>query len=227
MMTRHAPGSLRIALFNPNTNVQATHWMLESARAALPPHVHIEGRTATRGVPLITNEQAQQIATEVVLASAPALEQEGFDAIVVAGFGDPGLAALRGRVHIPVVGLAESSILEAGAQGRPYSIVTITPDLHAGLRLSAMACGQHRNLVSVRFTAGDPVVLAHDARALQDALLQTSHRAVDEDGAQAIVIGGGPLVRAANAIAPLLDVPLVEPVAAAVRRARALCAVPG
>ena len=95
------------------------------------------------------------------------------------------------------------------------------------MRLSAMACGQHRNLVSVRFTAGDPVVLAHDARALQDALLQTSHRAVDEDGAQAIVIGGGPLVRAANAIAPLLDVPLVEPVAAAVRRARALCAVPG
>ena len=74
---------------------------------------------------------------------------------------------------------------------------------------------------------GRAVVLARDARALQDALRHTSQRAVEEDGAQAIVIGGGPLVRAANAIAPLLDVPLVEPVAAAVRRARALCAVPG
>ena len=77
MMTRHAPGSLRIALFNPNTNVQATHWMLESARAALPPHVHIEGRTATRGVSQITNEQAQQIAAEVVLAVAVADENVG------------------------------------------------------------------------------------------------------------------------------------------------------
>ena len=84
MMTRHGPRGLRIALFNPNTNVQATHWMLESARAALPPHVQIEGRTATRGVPLITNEHAQQIAAEVVLDSGPALEPAGDRAVQAA-----------------------------------------------------------------------------------------------------------------------------------------------
>ena len=218
---------LRIALLNPNTNTEATRLMLESAQRVLPHWARVEGRTAPRGTPLITNNAALDAAAQVVATYGCEVAAEGFDVVVVAGFGDPGLQVLRALLPIPVVGIAEAGIREAGAGGRSYSIVTITPDLHAGLRRSAMACGQHHNLVSVRFTAGDPVVLARDARALQDALLHTSQRAVEKDGAQAIVIGGGPLVRAANAIAPLLDVPLVEPVAAAVRRARALCAMPG
>ena len=63
-----------------------------------------------------------------------------------------------------------------------------------------------------------PRPLARDTARLDAALLEASLRAVAQDGARAIVIGGGPLAGAANRIASQVPVPLIEPVAAAVRR---------
>lgn len=208
----------RIVLLNPNTNAQATQLMVDSARRSLPLFASVEGRTAPRGVPLITDEAALEAAAAVVVEYGQVLGDEGFDALVVAAFGDPGLADLRARLAIPVAGIAEAGIHEAGVDGRPYAIVTITPDLHASLRRSAVAYGHGANLVAIRFTAGDPQTLARDPSRLDDALLQASLRAVAQDGARAIVIGGGPLAGAANRIASRVPVPLIEPVAAAVRR---------
>ena len=208
---------LRIALLNPNTNTEATRLMLESAQRVLPHWARVEGRTAPRGSPLITNDAALDAAAQVVASYGCEVAAEGFDVVVVAGFGDPGVQALRALLPIPVVGIAEAGICEAGAGGRRYSIVTITHDLHTSLQRSAFDYGHGSNLASVRFTQGDPLTLANDAQALELALLRTSQQAITRDGAQAIVIGGGPLARAANAIAPHLGVPLIEPVAAAMR----------
>lgn len=207
----------RIVLLNPNTNAQATALMVDSARRVLPATVSVQGCTAPRGVPLITDEAALDAAAAVVLDTGLALSREGFDALVIAAFGDPGLAALRAHLSIPVAGLAEAGIHAAGADGRPFAIVTITPDLHARLRQSAQVYGHGDHLVAVRFTQGDPQALANDAARLDAALLQACLQAVAQDGAQAIVIGGGPLAGAAQRIAGQVPVPLIEPVAAAVR----------
>lgn len=216
---RDATRHWRIALLNPNTSTAATELMLHSARRHLPLLTSIEGRTAPEGVALITDEAALDAAAQVVQAFGPRVAAEGFDALVIAGFGDPGLAALRAALAIPVTGIAEAGIQEAGAGGRHYAIVTITPDLHASLRRSAQAYGQGTNLVAIRFTPGRPEDLVRDPQRLDAALLAACRQVVEQDGAQAIVIGGGPLAAAANRIAPRVPVPLVEPVAAAVRRA--------
>ncbi len=75
--------------------------------------------------------------------------------------------------------------------------------------------GQH--CLGVRLTPGDPRVLMAEPNALRHALLLACGQAVQLDGAQAIVIGGGRLAVAARAIAHRVAVPLVEPVPAAVR----------
>ena len=46
------------------------------------------------------------------------------DAVVLACFGDPGLAALKEMSKVPVVGMADASILQACALGKRFSIVT-------------------------------------------------------------------------------------------------------
>ena len=57
--------------------------------------------------------------------------------------------------------------------------------------------------------------------SLLDALARACDEAVRLDGAQALVIGGGPLARAARALRHRVAVPLIEPVPAAVRLALA------
>jgi len=211
-------GRLRIALINPNTDAQATQLMLDSARNGLADNVQVMGYTAPAGSPLITDQAALEAAAGVVVPLGIGLAAEGFDALIVSGFGDPGLLALRHAVAIPVVGIAEAGISEAASGGRRYSIVTITPALHESLRGSAQRYGCSAGLASIRYTHGDPLALVREPLALQQALLAACRVAVADDGAQAVVIGGGPLARAAVAIAQHLPVPLVEPVAAAVRR---------
>lgn len=217
-MTPTSSCMLRIALLNPNTDTRATELMLDSARPALSAGATIEGRTAPRGELMIVNERALHAAAPGIVEMGLQAQADGFDALIVSGFGDPGLEALRATVSVPVLGIAEAGIAAAGAAGRRYSIVTVTHELHDSLRMSTERYGFQQNLASIRFTQGEPLGLVQDAQHLQDALLQTCQSAMHDDGAQAIVIGGGPLARAANAIALQLPIPVIEPVAAAVRQ---------
>ena len=213
--------SSRIALLNPNTDIRCTQLMLRSAQAARPPDMSVEGRTVSRGTAFIADEAGLELATAVTVPFGQDLAAEGFDGLVIAGFSDPGLRSLRGLLSIPVVGIAEAGIKEAGSQGgrrRRYSIVAITPALEANQRRSAAGYGHGPNLASVRFTEGELNALMADPAALEAALQAACELAIRRDGAEAIVIGGGTLANAANAIAPRMAVPVIEPVAAAIRR---------
>ncbi len=202
---------MRIALVNPNTSARTTEAMRQIAgRAAAG--IRVDGVTAPFGAPLITCPAALEDAGRAVLALAPRLARH--DAVIVAAFGDPGLEALRGRLSVPVTGIAEAAMREAGRKERPFAVVTTTPDLRDVIAARAER-GGHRFL-GTWVTPGDPAALMEDRTALEEALLTACRDAVAA-GAEAVIIGGGPLAEAARALAPRLPAPLIEPVPAAVR----------
>lgn len=209
----------RIALLNPNTSERSTELMLASAWSVAPAGVHIEGRTVSSGQDFIADAEALQQAAQAVLDTAPALVAEGFDALIVAGFGDPGVAELRQRLALPVTGLGEAGIAEAAAGGLRYAIVTVTPGLHHSLVAAAHAVAPPAQFAGVRYTRGDMDELMRHPERLQLALLRACREAVEQDCARAIVIGGGPLAHAAQDIATQLALRVVDPVCAAVRLA--------
>ena len=217
----------RIALLNPNTSTDATATMVASARRAAPAGVHIEGRTVGEGQELIADPQALAQAARAVEAAAPALVAEGFDAIIVAGFGDPGVVALRQGLSVPVTGLGEAGIAEAAQGGLRYAIVTVTPGLHQSLVAAAHAHAEPSQLAAVRYTQGLLREVMLTPEDLAAALLNACQDAIALDGAQSIVIGGGPLARAAQDIAGRLHVRVVDPVGAAVRLACRRAGRPG
>ena len=218
-----APKILRSALLNPNTRAAATELMLTSARRALPADARIAGHTAPAGQPFITTPAALEAAAHQMLPFALAVAKDGCDALIVSGFGDPGLQAIGQRVSIPVTGLAEASIAEAALGGRRFSIVTVTPELHDSLMQAAQTHGQAGQLASIRFTSGAVDDALDTPEKLEEALYQACQQALVQDGAEVIVIGGGPLAHAAAAISWRLGLPVIDPVAAAVRLACRRC----
>lgn len=209
----------RIALLNPNTSESFTALMVARARAVLPPGVEVQGLTVRTGQGFLATPEALAEAAQAVEAFAPDLVGQGFDAIIIAGFGDPGLQALRRCIELPITGLGEAGIAEAAAGGLRYAIVTVTPHLHDSLTASAHAAAPPQQLTSIRYTTGPLASVMADATSLEDALLEACRDAVALDGAQAIVIGGGPLAQAAANIACELQVRVVDPVSAALRLA--------
>jgi allantoin racemase len=208
---------LRILLINPNTSHDTTAQMAAIARAVAPPGVAIAGVTAELGPKMIlTPAELAAAAAEVV--RIPLAQAEPVDGIIVAAFGDPGLDELRGRIAIPAVGIAEAAMLEAGEGGRRFSVATTTPALVDFIASRADALGIGHLYTGIRLTAGDPMALVAEPSRLVEALAEAVRQAIDEDGAEAVIIGGGPLGQAAIVIAPRFATPIVQPIPAAMRR---------
>lgn len=213
-----------LLLINPNTSIQTTALMLASAQAVLPPGFTLEGATAARGVPMITTEPDLAVAEAEVIAIGQARVAggsgaSGVAAVLVGAFGNPGLEALRRSVSVPVVGIGEAAMLEAAMGGRRFGIATTTPGLDASITRAVHALGLQAQFTGTRIPPGDPLVLAASPGLQEERLAQAVQACVAQDGAEAVVIGGGPLVQAAEQLALRFLVPVISPVAAGVRLA--------
>lgn len=215
---------MRFLLINPNTNAATTAMMLDIAREALARRATIDGITAAHGAPVITEEAALAEAADEVERIASSLDAVTISGVAIAAFGDPGLAAARAALTIPVTGIAEAAIGEAAAQGR-FSIVTTTPALDAALRRRVEACGVADRFAGLRYTRSGPAGMADPARLI-DELLNACGLSAREDGVSAIIIGGGPLAAAARALRPHVAAALIEPIPAAMRALLARATLP-
>lgn len=214
-----------VLLINPNTSEASTALMAGILRAALGPAPPLVTETARVGAPMLTTPQDLDTAAQEVLrigrARAPAVS-----AIVVGAFGNPGLGALRAAVDIPVLGIGEAALREAAAGGRRFGVATTTPGLDTSIGAAARALGLDAGYTGTRVPAADPLALAQDPDR-QDACLAELIAACVADGAEAVVIGGGPLAASAARLAPRFPVPVIDAVAAAGRALRRLPALAG
>ena len=216
---RQKRATVRLLLLNPNTNATTTKEMVAIAQTGAPGGVEVEGATADDGVPLIVDEPALAEAATGVLRTVRQLPA-AYDGVIVAAFGDPGVEHARLLCACPVTGIAEASIAEAARYGRRFAIVTTTPLLVASIEARVHSLGFGATFCGVYLTVGETSAVMADPLLLEQALLAGCVRAIG-NGAEAIVIGGGPLAVAARAISARCPVPLVEPIPAAVHLAHA------
>jgi len=205
-----------ITLINPNTSRTTTAMMTEIARKYLPDDITVEGVTATRGVPMILNAEALAAAADGVIEMGLAAGRS--DGLIVSAFGDPGLDRLREVSGVPTVGICEASMFEASAGGRRFGIATVTPDLVDSFAAKADALGVSPLFTGTRLTSGDPEALASDPERLHAALAIAVRECFEKDGADAVIIGGGPLGEAARELQPMFPVPVIAPIPSAVAR---------
>jgi allantoin racemase len=206
---------MRILVINPNTSTTVTQMLHGHLRARLPQHWQVVSSTARFGGGYISSEVGYAIAAHAVL-DAWAAEGEGCDRMLIGCFGDPGLEALREVAGVPVIGLAETAMLEAAAKGR-FAIVTGGERWRAILQRRAQAAGIAEHLAGIHILQETGAeLLADPVRAL--ALLEAASReVVRSSGADVVLIGGAALAGMGEALAACLPFPVIDNVSAAAR----------
>lgn len=207
----------RILLINPNSLEATTTMMVAIAKSAAVDGFDIAGATATRAPSMIVSAEALEAAAPEVEEIARARNGE-CDGIIVAAFGDPGLAGIKATMKLPAVGIGESSMLEAAENGRRFGVATTTPLLKPKIDALPDALGLRSHYTGTRFTEGDPHELMRDPSLLRTALAGAVGACIAQDGAEAVIIGGGPLGEAARELQPIFTVPVIAPITSAVRR---------
>jgi Asp/Glu/hydantoin racemase len=218
----------RILVLNANTTASVTDLVLRHVRDVLGADVELIPATARLGARYISTETSYAIAGHSALdclALQCAESPDGFDAVLLACFGDPGLFALRELSPVPVVGLAEAAMQEAAQVGR-YSIVTGGMLWKPMLSRLAHALGLSDAIASIRpiTLTGDQI--AADPEGALKFLAAEAQAAADHDGAQAVILGGAALAGLAARIAPSVSVPVIDSVHAGARAALKLAMQP-
>jgi allantoin racemase len=212
---------MKLLLINPNTSADMTERMVRTAAHVLPSDVEIIAVTATRGLPYIASRAESVIASTITLEMI-AEHHHDADAVVIAAFGDPGLIAARELFEVPVTGMAEAAILTACMLGKKFSILTFSRTLVSWFEDAVALAGLDARCSSIRVPDVSFQSVATVQDELESELVALAERAVKEDGADVIILGGAPLTGLAERVADRISVPVIDPLSAAVSHAQTL-----
>lgn len=220
-------GPFRIAVVNPNTTVAMTERVVEAARPAARPDTVLLAVTPTEGVPSVESHVDEVHGAASVLREVERLEAldrpDRPDAYIVACFGDTGLPGAREAAGGPVVGMTEAALTTATLIAHRFSVITMPKRTReqSDRVVASLGLG-HRCTVR----AVDEPVAAVESSSLHllDLFVAEGRRAIDDDAAEAIVLGCAGLADLAEPLSAALGVPVVEGVAAAVTQAEGLLA---
>jgi len=208
-----------VEVVNPNTSQEMTALVERSAKAVAAPGTTVVAVSPAMGPASIESHYDEALSVPGLLAEIAAGEQSGVDGYVVACFGDPGLDAARELARGPVVGIAEAAMRTAAYLGRGFTVVTTLSrtrgrawDLVERYGMRGLCRGVH---------ACDIPVLELDRAAL-DVVTAACARAVEADGADAVVLGCAGMTDWAAPIAEAIGVPVVDGVQSAVLAVQAL-----
>jgi allantoin racemase len=215
---------MRLLIINPNISESVTALIESEARRAASAGTEITALTAPFGVAYIET-RFEALIGAYATATLAAEHIAGHDALIVAAFGDPGLAGLREVLDVPVLGMTESALMSACMLGHRFSIIAISKRITAWYRESVQANGLESRLASIRSLDRPLRDIASIQEEHRTALLDLCNAAVAQDGADVIILAGAPLAGLARTVAGSLPVPVVDGVSSAVRHAEGLVAL--
>jgi Asp/Glu/hydantoin racemase len=203
---------MRILLINPNTTASITERVAAYAGEVIGDAATFVPVTGGFGARYISSRAAAAIAAHAAL-DALAEHVAGCDAVYLACFGDPGLAACKEVSPVPVIGMAEAACIEAARDGRRFAIVTGGVLWKPMLEEFVATLGLSQQLAAVRTIAPTGGDIARDPDAALALLADACTACATNDSADVVILGGAALAGLAERIQPRAKVPLLCSVA--------------
>ena len=202
---------MRIMVINPNSSQEMTQSIREVLEGVKRSDTELTV-VRTMGAP-----PAIQSASDIAQAVPPMLElvgkanDEGYDAVILACFSDPGLEAAREQSDILVMGIEETTLHVAAMLGHKYTILTPLSKRIPSKEQDVRRFKAESAMASVR--ALDLTVTETEANPSRTKarILEVATRAVKEDGAEVIVLGCAGMTGYANGVEQQLGVVVLDP----------------
>jgi Asp/Glu/hydantoin racemase len=141
-------------------------------------------------------------------------QDEGFSAVCIDTMSDSGVAALRSVLDIPVFGPGKVSMLTALMLGERFSILTMASRWKPLYKKALDELGLHHKCASVRAIEVAPdnqALLAGKEEDVFPLLEAAARRAIEEDGADVLILGSTTMHQSHAWLSQRLPVPVINP----------------
>ena len=200
------------------------------------PGFKVDVRYIAYGGELPASEYYISVSAPYIIEEIIRAEKEGFAGAIIGCFGNPALKEAREVVKIPVVGPGTAACHLACLLGDKLGIIGTGARIeHKNLKLNEkyhhqFYYGIHRELqleglldrvVCIRTTnrpanGGVTALADENLGGETEALLEQGRKAIEEDGADVIVLGCALMIGTADILQEELGVPVVDPTLAAI-----------
>lgn len=178
------------------------------------PGLEVEFFGVRNGPHILDSHYESALADAFVLEAGMRAETEGYDAVCVNSMSDSGVPALRSFLKIPVVGTGHCAFLAACMLGKKFSVITMWKPWALLYDKVINQEGLDHRVASIRSIDVRP-----DAAALLEGkeeivfgkLEQESRRAIEEDGADVLILGSTTMHQSHAYLAERMPVPVINP----------------
>lgn len=189
--------------------------------------VELSIASLNQGPACIESEYDKALSQPAVLERIREAEEQDVDACLIDCFGDPALLAAREVAHIPIIGAGEAGMFLAAMVSRRFSVITVLNRIIPLIENNALIYGLGSKLASVRAVDIPVLQLKSERKLLIERLNAEGSLAIEEDGAEAIVLGCTGMAGLAKVVeedlrSKGLRTPVIDPVQAAVKIAESL-----
>jgi len=220
--TQRSAGASRILVVNPVRSRSLNELSQRFFQSKASPGFEVTCENLDEAPDSIESSYDEAVAAGPVAQRIARAAGEGFGAVIINCFLDPGLHAAREVSTIPVVGAGESAIRMALTLGERFSIIDVGRNKYVSRSptVQVRSMGLAARFASIR-GIGVPVLELNEQPDLTvKKIVREARLAVTEDGADVIVLGCTGLARLVDRVR--LDVPVINPALSALRIAEAL-----
>ena len=217
---------MKIRIINPNTSERMTEMIRHSAEGAAAAGTEIICEGLSRG-PLYADCAYDNafVSHELLRTVCEDPRASEYDAYIVASFADPALDAMREITEKPVVGIAESAIHFSAFLGYKFAIINTMPRLDKNFESIVARAGARDRLAAIKLPLYQVASFLESTEEAKDMLVRTAREAIEQDGAEIILLGGGMLAGYADFLSEKVGVPVLDGVKCAVKLAEALASL--
>jgi len=214
---------MRILAVNPNTSPITLEMITRTARKYANAGTEIIGLHSPNGAKNIDSYYGDYMsAPHMIEAVRRTVAHDHFDAVVLCGFGNVGIYALKEVLDIPVVSISEASMALACLLGHRFSTLTMLQQFIPYQQDLVRLWGFEAKCASVRginINVEDAVIKRE--QTLQELSTQVK-KIVSEDQADVIILACAGLCGYDEQLSALAGVPVIDPVVAGVKLAESL-----
>ena len=190
---------------------------LDDLRELERPDLEVRHSLLDKGPASIESEFDEALSIPDTISKAIQAQRDGARAIVIDCMGDPGLDACREAVSVPVLGPCQTSMHTAGLLSHSFGFITVLNRLRPLIDNMASKYGLGAKYASFQAIDIPVLEISDDSETLNDALTEKALLAVQQDGADALILGCTGFLGCAAAMRrglldARLDVPVIDPI---------------
>jgi len=207
----------RILVVNPNTNPKNTKVIADAIAPFTPPGVEVETVSPDKGPVGLESYYHNYMASVNVHKRIVKAEKEGYDGVVIACYGDPGIEGAKELVDIPVVGITDASYALARMLATKFLVVVSAETAVPRQIRYIKSLGIPDYQYAVRPIGLTVLGVMSDRMSAKDMIAKNCEIALKETGSEIIVMGCSGFSGLRAELEKQLNVPIIDPVVAGVQ----------